>query len=82
MEPITQVHICNRIHPITVCIGTQPEAGVRALTSCCDGLPRGEDLWGKLVLWSGDPHHMCLRVVSWPSKSSLKTHGAVDRPDD
>jgi len=29
---ISRVHVCNRIHPITIHIGTQPEAGVRALT--------------------------------------------------
>jgi len=33
---IILVHICNRIHSITIYIGTQPEAGVRALTA---------DLW-------------------------------------
>jgi len=29
---ITRVHVGNRIHPITIYIGTQPEAGVRGLT--------------------------------------------------
>ena len=29
---ITRLHICNHIHPITIYIGTQPEAGVHAHT--------------------------------------------------
>jgi hypothetical protein len=50
--------------------------------SCCGGLPPHEYLGQKLGSLFGDPHRKDLPVEHWPSKISVKTHGAGGKPDN